>query len=195
MSGAHWRFGVALASSSGVNSTHLVLRVTTKAGLAAGLSSTNPSREQELLLGSDRVLGSLGQVELRSGLGLDLDGFARLRIASHASLAVHLLQAAQTGYDENPVLLGFLDGGVSESLQERRRGLVGRLELLCEVTHQLCLGHTCSHESSSMEQLGLLRCAPSYTSGPVEKQRFPRILRGFYRGKGPERHKNSLFHD
>src|ERR1039458_5566596 len=51
--------------------------------------------KQRLLLGCDRVLRGLGDAELHDGLSLDLDGFAGLRVASHASLAVRLHQTAQ----------------------------------------------------------------------------------------------------
>src|SRR5215469_16011548 len=106
-----------------------------------------------LLLGGDRVLCGLRDAELHDGLCLDLNRLTRLRVAAHTSLAVCFHQAAEARYDEHAVLLGFLDGGVSEVLQKRRRCLVRGFELLREMTYQLGLGQACSHESSSMGQL------------------------------------------
>ena len=75
--------------------------------------------EQRLLLGSDRVLRSLGDAELHDGLGFDLDGFSGLRIASHAGFAMRLHETAQAGHDEHAVLLGLFDRGVGQVLQKR----------------------------------------------------------------------------
>src|SRR5579872_1478910 len=97
------------------------------------------------LLGGDRVLRGLGHAELHDGLSLDLDGFAGLRVASHASLAVRLHQTAEAGHYENAVLLGFFDSGVGQVLQKRRRGFVGELGFLGQMPNELCLGQTCSH--------------------------------------------------
>src|SRR5215467_11959146 len=103
----------------------------------------------KLLLGSDRVLRGFGDAELHDGLRLDLDRFAGLRVASGASLAVRLYQAAQAGHDKKAILLGFFDCGVREMLKERRRGLVGKLCLLSQQPDQLSFGQTCSHTTSS----------------------------------------------
>ena len=74
--------------------------------------------EQKLLFRGDRVFRGLGDAELHNGLRLDLDGFAGLRVASHAGLAVRLHQAAQAGDDEYAVLLGLFDRGVGQVLQK-----------------------------------------------------------------------------
>jgi hypothetical protein len=53
-----------------------------------------PFQESEiqcLLLGGDCVLRGLSQIELCGGFGFNLDGFAGLRITSHARFAMHLL--------------------------------------------------------------------------------------------------------
>src|ERR1035438_7968064 len=69
------------------------------------------------LLGCDRVLRGLGHAELHDRLRLDLDWFAGLRVASHASLAVRLHQASESGHNEYPVLLGLFYRNVTEVLR------------------------------------------------------------------------------
>src|ERR1700721_2440189 len=115
--------------------------------------------KQELLLRGDRVFRGLGDAELHDSLSLDLDGFAGLRVTSHASLAVRLHQTAQTGHNENAVLLGFFDGGVGQLLQERRRGFVGKLGLLGEMPNELCLRQTCCHVFSPRKKSRLIPAA------------------------------------
>src|SRR5579863_4146209 len=117
-----------------------------KAGTKPAFDSNQKSK---LLLGRDRVFRGFGDAELHDRLGLDLDRFAGLGIAAHAGFAVRLHQAAETGNDEDAVLLGFFDSGVREMLQERRRGFVGELSLLGELPDQLSFCQTCSHTSSS----------------------------------------------
>src|SRR6267378_6979641 len=75
--------------------------------LKAGLSrpSESISTPTLRLLRSDCVLGSLGDAELHHGLCLDLDGFAGLRIASDAGLAVRFHQPAEAGHDKHAVFL------------------------------------------------------------------------------------------
>src|SRR5689334_23749823 len=80
------------AAGEGARPTHTG-QTTPKAGFSAGLRT---NQKPELLLGGDRVLGGLGDAELHYGLGFDLDGFASLRIASHAGLAMRLYQPAQS---------------------------------------------------------------------------------------------------
>src|SRR5258707_6503105 len=64
---------------------------------------------EKLFLGSNCVFYGFGHAELHYGLGFDLDGFAGLRVASHASFAVGLYQAAQAGNHGDAVFLGFFD--------------------------------------------------------------------------------------
>ncbi len=69
-----------------------------------------------LLLRGDRVFCGFCHAELHNGLRLDLNRFAGLRVAAHASLAVRLHQAAESGHDEYAILLGFFDRGVGQVL-------------------------------------------------------------------------------
>jgi hypothetical protein len=101
--------------------------------------------KRKLFLRCDGILRGLGKIELRRGLRRDLDGFARLRVASHARLAVHFLQAAQTRKNEQAILLGFLHRQVHHLFQKRSRILVAQARLFRQVADDLTLGHTCSH--------------------------------------------------
>jgi protein-S-isoprenylcysteine O-methyltransferase Ste14 len=83
-----------------------------------------------LLRWGDRVLGGLGHAELDHRLGLDLDGFAGLRVASDAGLALRLHQAADAGNHKYAVLLGFLDGRLCQKVQEGCHLLVGQFQFL-----------------------------------------------------------------
>src|SRR5579862_4327608 len=98
-----------------------------------------------LLRRRDCVLGGLRDAELHDGLGLDLDLFAGLRVAAHAGLALCLHEAAEARNHEYAVLLGFLDRGVREQIQESSGLLVCELGLLCESTDQSGFGHCCCH--------------------------------------------------
>src|SRR5947209_4516517 len=103
--------------------------------------------ERRLLLRrSDRILHGLGEIELRDGLGRNLDGLAGLGIATNTGLAGRLFQAAEAGQYEHAVLLGFFYGGIRQRLQERSCGLVVHAVLFGEMTHELRLGHACCHE-------------------------------------------------
>src|SRR5271165_28899 len=93
-----------------------------------------------LLLGSDRVLGGLGDAELHHGLGLDLNGLAGLRIASDAGLAVRFHQPAEAGHYEHAVFLGFLHSDVSQLLKKSGDSLVRKFSLLRQITDELSLG-------------------------------------------------------
>src|SRR5581483_7849031 len=134
---------------------------TTKAGRAPAFHYKG---NQELLLGSDGVLGGLGDAEFHHRLRLDLDRFAGLRIAANASLAVRLHQASQAGHHEDAVLFGFFNSGIRETLQERRRGFIRNLVLFGELPNQLGFGQTCSHSSSSTK-ISLIPARVSYTRG------------------------------
>jgi hypothetical protein len=102
-------------------------------------------RAELFLYGCDGVLRDLGDAELDHGLGLDLDGLAGLGVATEASLALSLDELADAGDGELAVLLGFLDGGLSERFEESGGLLVGELELLCEQADERCLCHSLCH--------------------------------------------------
>src|ERR1022692_1197386 len=102
-------------------------------------------RDRAIQLGflrCDRVLRGLGHAELHDRLCLDLDWFAGLRVASHASLAVRLHQASESGHNEYSVLLGLFDRNVSEVLKKRCCSLVVGAEFLGQMTSELGFGHT-----------------------------------------------------
>src|SRR5664279_5408031 len=98
-----------------------------------------------LLGGGNDVLGSLGYAELDNGLGLDLDGRAGLRVAADAGLALCLYEPADAGDDKYAVLLGFLDGGLSQQVQEGSRLLVGEFHLLGEMPCECGLRQSSCH--------------------------------------------------
>src|ERR1700730_5009637 len=133
--------------------------------------------KSKLLLGGDRVLRGFGDAELHDGLRLDLDGFAGLRVASDASLAVRLHETAEAGNNEDAVLLGFFDGGIGELLQKCRRGFIGKLSLLGEMPNQLCLCQTCCHSVISSTEIGLIPAGPILYPGACGKHL---ILQGFF---------------
>src|SRR5208282_73675 len=99
-------------------------------------------KKHKLLLGGDRILGSLGDAEFHHGLRLDLDRFAGLRIPSNAGFAMRFHQTAEARHNEHAVLLGFFHGDISELLQEQRRSLVGKFSFLRQMTDELSLGQT-----------------------------------------------------
>src|SRR6202171_2312854 len=72
----------------------------------------------------DRILRGFCHAELYDRLRLDLNWFASLRVASHASLAMRLHQAAEAGHYEYTGLLRFFNRSVCQVLQKRRDGLV-----------------------------------------------------------------------
>src|ERR1041384_2310287 len=104
--------------------------------------------DRELFLRCDGVLHSLGEIELRGGLGCNLDGFAGLRFAAHARLARSLLQASEAWENEHAVLLGFFDGGLSQRLQESGRGLIVGADLFGHLADELSLCQSSCHSSS-----------------------------------------------
>src|SRR5436190_1785199 len=69
-------------------------------------------------LGGDGIFGSFCHAEFYNCLGFDLDGFASLRVTAHTGFAVRLHQTAEAGDDEDVVLFGFFDRGISEGLEE-----------------------------------------------------------------------------
>ena len=111
-----------------------------------------------LLRRSDGVLGDLGDAELDDGLGLDLDGFAGLGVAAETSLALCLDELADAGNGELTVLLGFLDGGLGEQLEEARGLFVGEFHLLREVADECGLGHSLCHVCCSFGSCSEFRC-------------------------------------
>src|SRR5579863_6612811 len=116
-----------------------------------------------LLGGGNDVLCSLGDTELHHGLCFDLDGLARLRVAADSGFALRLHQAADTGNDEDAVLLGFLDRSLGKQIEKRGRLLVGQLELLGQVPGKSSLGKSSCHVCSPSRVccLGFRRSASS----------------------------------
>src|SRR5664279_4466103 len=98
-----------------------------------------------LLGGGNDVLGSLGYAELDNGLGLDLDGRAGLRVAADAGLALCLNEPADAGDDKYAILLGFLDGGLSQQVQECSGLLVGEFHFLGKMPCECGLGQSSCH--------------------------------------------------
>src|SRR5439155_23647067 len=73
-------------------------------------------RPPDLLLAKHRVLQALGEAELAHALRGNLDGLARLGIATHARLAVRDDQLAEAGQDE--AVLGFLRRQVQRLVED-----------------------------------------------------------------------------
>src|SRR5690242_13587276 len=95
--------------------------ISTKAGREKPLWASPSSRQSAmrlLLYRGDDVLGRLGHAELHDRLGLDLDGLPGLRVAADAGLPLCLHQASDAGDHEDTVLLGFLDGGLRQQVEE-----------------------------------------------------------------------------
>ena len=87
-------------------------------------------RERDLLGAEDRVLGRFGHAELHDALGLDLDGFARGRVATDSRLAVHQHQLAETGQREG--VLGVFVGEFRDEFENLSRRLFGDAAFLRE---------------------------------------------------------------
>src|SRR5580692_2065377 len=136
-------------------------------------------------LGSDRVLGGLGDAELHHGLGLDLDRFAGLRIASHAGFAVRLHQAAQSRHDEHAVLLRLFDGGIGQVLQERRRLLVVEFILLRQKADELRFSQTRCHVLPPRKKCDVIPLAAILLPQPCGKTPdFTRVWQMWYVEEG-----------
>src|SRR5262249_37026996 len=96
-------------------------------------------REPRLLLAEDGVFGSLGHAELHHALGWDLDRFAGLRIAAHASLAICQDKFSDAWHDED--ILRFPIGQSGKVVQSLDARLLGEPSLLGHVIGNLRLGH------------------------------------------------------
>src|SRR5258707_12764816 len=100
---------------------------------------------QRLLCGrpqllQNRILQSLGRPQTNHGLGLDLDGFASLRIAAHARLAVRLHNAADSWNDELARgTLGFFHRKLVQLFKKERCLLLRCAELFGDVRNDLGL--------------------------------------------------------
>src|SRR6266851_2904961 len=94
-----------------------------------------------LLLGCDSVLGCFSHAELYDSLGLDLNRFASLGIASHAGFAVGLHQSPQPRYYEHAILFCLLDGGVSQVFEKGNNRLVIGIQFLGHMADELGLSH------------------------------------------------------
>src|ERR1700723_4739476 len=135
-------------------------------------------------LGSDRILGGLGDAELHHGLGLDLDRFAGLRIASHAGFTVRLHQAAQSRHDEHAVLLRLFDGGIGQVLQERRRLLVVEFILLRQKADELRFSQTRCHVIPPRKKCDVIPLAAILLPQPCGKTPdFTRVWQMWYVGE------------
>jgi hypothetical protein len=117
----------------------------TERGETRGFSPSVEQFEKLLLRRSNNVLGRLGHTELDNRLGLDLDGLAGLGVAAHASLALCLHQAADSRNNEDAVLLGLLDGRLSQQVKKRSGLLVGEFELLGQVPCERSLCKSSCH--------------------------------------------------
>src|SRR6202049_3359796 len=90
----------------------------------------------------NRVLEGLCGTKTHNGFRLDLDRFARLRIASHARLAVRLHDASDVGNDELArAALGFLDRQLEQFFEELRRDFLWCPDLVGHVRNDLGLAH------------------------------------------------------
>src|SRR6202166_1009070 len=103
----------------------------------------------------NRVLEGLCGTKTNNGFPLDLDCFARLRIASHARLAVRLHDASDVGNDELArAALGFLDRQLEQFFEEQCGDLLGRAHFFGDVRDNLGLAqwfcHLVSFSSSEL---------------------------------------------
>jgi len=95
-------------------------------------------RERKLL--QNGVFQHLCGAETDDGLGLDLDLFAGLRVATDASLAMSLDNAADAGDDElSGGALGFLHSELVELFKESGDGFLGRAEFLSDMRNDFGL--------------------------------------------------------
>ena len=99
---------------------------------------------------SDGVFCSLCDAELDHGLGLDLDGFAGLRVATKACLAICLNQFADAGDGELAVFLCFLDGCLCQQIEEGCGLLVGQFDLFCQYADERCFCQSFCHVCCSL---------------------------------------------
>src|SRR5580698_10667616 len=137
------------------------------------------------LLRSDRVLRGLGDAELHHGLGLDLDGFAGLRIPSHAGFAVGLHQAAQSGDNEHAVLLRLFDSRIGQVLQERRGLLVVEFILFRQKADELRFGQTRCHVLPPRKKCDVIPLAAILLPQPCGKTPdFTRVWQMWYVEEG-----------
>src|SRR5580704_12312534 len=102
----------------GITCISLSKSVSTVKKSKAGAKPAFGSFPVKLLFGSDCVFGGLGDAELYDSLRLDLNGFARLRIASNAGLTMRFHEPAQAGHNEHTVLFSFLYCDVSQLLEK-----------------------------------------------------------------------------
>src|SRR5262249_48712600 len=117
------------------------------------------------------VLEGLGRAQTNNGLRLDLDGFAGLRIAAHARLAVRLHHASDSGTNELACgTLGFFHGELVQLFEEERRLLLWTAELLGEVCNDLGFAEWLSCHLVCLSSCKLL-------SVPLEAGRAAKFLR------------------
>src|SRR5450432_783887 len=103
------------------------------------LSSGPDPRDARNLL-EDRILERLGGAQADYGLGLDLDRFTGLRIATHARLAVRLDDAANSrDHKFTSSTLGFFHRELEELFKEQRGGFLGCAGFLGHMRNDLGL--------------------------------------------------------
>src|SRR5579863_10720336 len=121
------------------------------------------------------VLERLRRAQANYGLGLDLDGFARLRVTAHARLAVRFHGAADVRNNELArTALAFLNREFKELFEKERRGFLGCGALLGDVRHDLALAHWLG-----CHLVCLSSCIyfPPRTSGAGRERKTPVLLR------------------
>src|SRR5580704_15839813 len=117
-----------------------------RAGMPGGWSSI--SAPKRLL--QDGVFERFRRAQTHHGLGLDLDGFACGRIATHARLAMRLDGAADAGNHKLARALGFLHGQLEEFVEESHGlflgdGLLRGAYFLSDVRNNLGLAQRICH--------------------------------------------------
>ena len=75
------------------------------------------------LLSEQRIFDRFRHPEFHHGLGGDLDGFAGLRIAADARLALLLHELPDAGEGELSVFLHFAESDLGNDVEEKRGGL------------------------------------------------------------------------
>jgi hypothetical protein len=130
----------------------------------AGSAVTLKSNFRKLL--QDRILKSLGRPQTNHGLGLDLDGFASLRIAAHARLAVRFHDAADSWNDELARgALGFFHRKLVQLFKKECRLLLGCAELFGDVRNDLGLAEWLSCHLVCLSSCRILS-VPGNPGGP-----------------------------
>src|SRR5579863_5869459 len=103
-------------------------------------------RLAKLVLTENRVLERLCRAKTNNGFRLDLDRFARLRIAAHARLAVRLHDASDVrNHELARAALCFLDRQLEQFFKELRRHLLGRADFVGDMRDDFGLAQWFCH--------------------------------------------------